>query len=81
DTPRRSFAGAPCAPPFCSTVTARPSGAAERSLPWGSAPHPGSVACGAPTLRAVPSRARCERLYPVTAPVEWNGTPRTSPMV
>ena len=30
-------------------------------LTWGSAPHPGSVACGAPTPRAAPSRARRAR--------------------
>src|SRR5947207_911709 len=28
---------------------------------WGSAPHPGSVACGAPMPRTAPSRARCAR--------------------
>src|SRR6266852_3059123 len=30
-------------------------------LTWGSAPHPGSVACGAPMSRATPSRARGAR--------------------
>ena len=33
----------------------------HNGLTWGSAPHPGSVACGAPTPRAAPSRARRAR--------------------
>ena len=45
---------------------AAPEAAARRGargfvITWGSAPHPGSVACGAPTPRAAPSPARRAR--------------------